>query len=90
MQIPIDETFVSDLAADALQDAGTTADQIAALFAQGRWTHYGPSAVECQRAIQYRQELEAAFVLQGAGEILIATWQDGFLTLELQGEDDED
>lgn len=90
LRIPVDEIFISDLAAGALQDAGIDADDIAARFSRGGWDHYGPSDVETRRAIQYRQEIEAAFVLKAAGEILVTTWQDGFLTLELEAEDDDE
>lgn len=91
LHIPIDEIFVSDEAASALQDAGIDADEIAARFSQGAWNHYGPSELEARRAIQYRQEIEAAFVIPTpSNEILIATWADGFLTLELEGEDDDE
>lgn len=91
LHIPIDEIFISDEAAGALQDAGIDADDIAARFSIGAWDHYGPGEAETRRAIQYRREIQAAFVLPApADEILIATWADGFLTLELEGEDDEE
>lgn len=91
LHIPIDEIFISDEAAGALQDAGIDADDIAARFSHGAWDHYGPGEAETRRAIQYRREIQAAFVLPApADAILITTWQDGFLTLELEGEDDEE
>lgn len=90
LHIPIDEIFVSQDAELELDLAGIDADAIAARFASGQWDHYGPSTAEVNRAIQYRREIEAAFVLPApADAILIATWADGFLTLELEGEDDE-
>jgi hypothetical protein len=88
LNIPITEIFSSALVDEALEDEGITAEELAARFSAGAWDHYGPSEAEARRAIQYRQPLEAAFVLSRAGDVLIAHWQDGFLTLEL--EDDED
>jgi len=88
--IPVDEVFVSDDAERALRTAGVSADEIAAQFSAGMWNHYGPSTADVRRAIQQRQTLEAAFILPAAGEILLTTWADGFLSIELEGEDDED
>lgn len=90
LRIPIDEIFISDLAAGALEDARIDAGEIAERFSAGAWDHYGPAPAEVSRAIQYRQEIAAAFVLPyPADEILVVTWADGFLTLELEGEDED-